>query len=167
MSNVAPVVVICDAGPLIHLDELNALDLLADFDRILAPNSFCSEVRRHRPTVFTQKSVSIRCVAPPESAASAAVRLGRLLSLHQGEIDALALAKSTENSLLLTDDNAARLAATNLSIRVHGTLGVLLRAVRRGQRSRSAAVELLHDIPFRTTLHIKRDLLLDAIKALE
>ncbi len=29
--------VICDAGPFIHLDELNCLDLLADFKEIIVP----------------------------------------------------------------------------------------------------------------------------------
>jgi hypothetical protein len=27
----SPLAVVCDAGPLIHLDELSCLDLLADF----------------------------------------------------------------------------------------------------------------------------------------
>ena len=29
--------VICDAGPFIHLDELNCLDLLADFEEMIVP----------------------------------------------------------------------------------------------------------------------------------
>ena len=33
----SPTKVICDAGPILHLDELNCLDLLADFDTIMVP----------------------------------------------------------------------------------------------------------------------------------
>ena len=35
----APPLVVCDAGPLIHLDEVGALDLLADFAEILVPEA--------------------------------------------------------------------------------------------------------------------------------
>ena len=31
--------VVCDAGPLIHLDELGCLDLLADFSEVLVPET--------------------------------------------------------------------------------------------------------------------------------
>jgi hypothetical protein len=31
--------VVCDAGPLIHLDELGCLDMLADFSAVLVPDS--------------------------------------------------------------------------------------------------------------------------------
>ena len=35
----APPLVVCDARPLIHLDEVGALDLLADFAEILVPEA--------------------------------------------------------------------------------------------------------------------------------
>ncbi|MFO7904169.1 MAG: hypothetical protein R6U98_16015 [Pirellulaceae bacterium] len=38
----------CDAGPLIHLDELGCLTLLSDFARVLLPASVWQEVSRHR-----------------------------------------------------------------------------------------------------------------------
>jgi predicted nucleic acid-binding protein len=50
--------VICDAGPLIHLDELACLDLLSDFKSILIPDEVCSEVEHHRPAVFSHPRLS-------------------------------------------------------------------------------------------------------------
>ncbi len=44
-----PPVVVCDAGPRIHMDELVPLDLLADFPAVLVPDDVRREVRRHRP----------------------------------------------------------------------------------------------------------------------
>jgi hypothetical protein len=38
MNDAQATLVVCDAGPLIHLDELDCLDLLADFSRIVIPN---------------------------------------------------------------------------------------------------------------------------------
>lgn len=42
-------VVIADAGPVIHLDELDCLYLLADFGRVIIPETVWMEVQRHRP----------------------------------------------------------------------------------------------------------------------
>jgi predicted nucleic acid-binding protein len=42
-------VVVTDAGPLIHLDELDVLDLLNDFAEVLVPQAVWREVERHRP----------------------------------------------------------------------------------------------------------------------
>ncbi len=54
-----PPLVICDAGPLIHLDELGGLDLLADFKSIIVPDAVFSEVELHRPAVFSKNSPSL------------------------------------------------------------------------------------------------------------
>ena len=40
-------VAICDAGPLIHLDEIGCIDLLADFQEILIPEPWMQESRQH------------------------------------------------------------------------------------------------------------------------
>ena len=48
MSDQGPPLVVCDAGPLIHLDELEALDLLADFAEVLVPDAVWREVE-HSP----------------------------------------------------------------------------------------------------------------------
>jgi hypothetical protein len=67
-------IVVCDAGPLIHLDEpengdscsgtrnafryrwirdeLGCLDLLSDFSEVLVPEAVWREVRQHRPDDF-------------------------------------------------------------------------------------------------------------------
>lgn len=42
-------VVIADAGPVIHLDELGVLELLADFGKVIIPETVRLEVERHRP----------------------------------------------------------------------------------------------------------------------
>ncbi len=44
--------IVCDAGPLIHLHEISALDLLADFGRVLVPAAVWREVQRHRPAAL-------------------------------------------------------------------------------------------------------------------
>ncbi|HUP25546.1 MAG TPA: hypothetical protein VNB06_21720 [Thermoanaerobaculia bacterium] len=46
--------VVCDAGPLIHLDEVGCLDLLLDFSAILVPEAVGAEVELHRPEARRQ-----------------------------------------------------------------------------------------------------------------
>lgn len=41
-------VVIADAGPVIHLDELGCLSLLADFGRVIIPETVWMEVQQHQ-----------------------------------------------------------------------------------------------------------------------
>jgi len=48
MDKTRPIVV-ADTGPIIHLDELECLDLLADFNKIFVPDAVWREVLRHRP----------------------------------------------------------------------------------------------------------------------
>ena len=102
---------VSDAGPIIHLDELHCLDLLAD------------------------------------------------LALDAGEQEALALMRQQPGALLLTDDAAARLVAEQMGMRVHGTIGVLLRATRRGLRTPEQVLDLLVQLPEHSTLFIRPSLL--------
>lgn len=160
-------VVVCDAGPLIHLDELGCLALLSDFARVLLPASVWEEVSRHRPAALTGTHVALEqsAVAAPLPADLAG--LGRLFALHRAELDALHLARKLEADLFLTDDTAARLAARQLSMPVHGTIGIVLRAIRRGQKSKADVASILRSLPAVSTLHIRRSLLDEIIREIE
>ena len=70
-------------------------------------------------------------------------------------------------ALLLTDDAAARIAAKSLGYRSHGTLGVLLRSIRRSQREREAVIAILRTLPKVSTLHIRQSLLEEIIEQAE
>ena len=47
--------VVCDTGPIIHLDELGCLDLLSDFEKILLALSVVEEIEKHSPAALTAK----------------------------------------------------------------------------------------------------------------
>lgn len=68
---------------------------------------------------------------------------------------------------IVIDDTAARLAAKNLGVMSHGTLGILVRAIRQQTRSKAEILELLRAIPVQTTLHIRASLLADVISEVE
>lgn len=161
------VVVVCDAGPLIHLDELDSLPLLKDFSEVLVPQAVWDEVLRHRPQALQHEEIELSCVTPRESVAPDLEAVSRLFPLHEGETQALQLVRERQTDLLLTDDTAARLAAKNLGIPVHGSIGILVRAIRRGQRSPTDIAVLLKALPERSTLHVKPSLLQEIIRQIE
>lgn len=159
-------VVVCDAGPLIHLDELDCLELLADFHEILVADAVWQEVAQHRPPALQVSSLALRRLSR-RTPGPTLKALAEIFTLHRGELEALDIARSTENSLLLTDDIAARLAARTLQIPVHGSVGIVIRAIRRRQKSKAEVLELPKAIPFRTSLFIKPRLLAELIREVE
>lgn len=91
----------------------------------------------------------------------------RALALAVGEQAALSLMTHHPGAILLTDDAAARLAGEGMGYRVHGTIGVLLRAIRRQQRTVQEIVAVLHGMPARSSLHIRPELLQEIIAEVE
>jgi predicted nucleic acid-binding protein len=153
-------VAICDAGPLIHLDELGCLQLLDEFS-VWVPDAVRREVSYHRPALFLQAEVRFEIRAEVVVSLPTQRTLGEALVLDAGEMEALALMEQMPEALFLTDDAAARLAAQQLGYRAHGTIGILLRSVRRGRLSAAQVRTLLLEIPARSSLHIRPALLSD------
>lgn len=157
--------VIADAGPLIHLDELEVIDLLSDFGKVLVPESVLGESMRHRPEL---KMASWLCVQQVRKTIDPNIRaVMTRYPLHVGELDALNLAMSENNVLFLTDDNAARLAAQSLNLEARGTIGILLRAMRQSRLTKVTTIRILESIPHKSTLHLSRDLLFEVIQAVK
>lgn len=159
MARSRPIRVVCDAGPIIHLDELKCLDLLADFDAVLVLEAVWHEVTRHRPEALTRSDVQLARVTTALREQAGFAALAQAFSLDAGEQEALALVRQQPNAMLLTDDAAARLVAEQMGLRAHGTLGVLLRSIRRGLRTPEQVLSLLRSLPQDSTLYIRTSLL--------
>ena len=113
-------IVISDAGPVIHLDELDCLDLL-DYPEVLVSEAVWREVARHRPQVLHSPAINLKLNA----------------------VDAL----------------SSRVAADSLKVPARGTIGLIIRGVRRHLRTPQEGLNLLGDIPNRSSLHIRPALL--------
>ena len=152
---------IVDAGPVIHLHEIDCLDLLDDFENVLVPEQVWSEIKTHRPQALSHPGLTQRTtpwVVGPELR-----KLIRFLALDEGEQAALVLLSVFPQATFLTDDAAARVAALTLGYKVHGTIGILLRAIRRQQRTREEVLALLGSLPHASSLHIRVALLEEII----
>lgn len=155
---------VCDAGPIIHLDELESLDLVSDFNLVIIPKSVQTEVTKHRPKALQHPEVVfkvIETVSPPEPKL---LILSKAFLLNKGELESLSLIQENTDAIFLTDDAAARLAGEELGYKVHGTVGIILRAIRKKSRTPKEVVGLLHKIPKETTLFLRAALLEEIIQ---
>lgn len=159
MTSKAALSIVCDAGPLIHLDELKVVWLLNDFQQVLIPEQVWAEVAVHRPDMLESLALVYRRIQVEITEAATFQALVQMFSLDRGEQAALSLMQLHPDAIFLTDDAAARLAAMTLGVRVHGTIGILLRAIRRQQLSRAEVIEVLQGLPRQSTLHVKASLL--------
>ncbi len=162
-------IVVADAGPLIHLDELDCLDLLGDFAQVLVTDVVWAEVSRYRPGALVTKSIpTVKRVESGEYQILPSLQIvAQAFELDPGETTALAVMQSAQTAILLTDDSAARLAAESFGFAVHGTIGVLLRAIHRNQRTGTEILNILRNLPNRSTLHIAPRLLAALISEVE
>ncbi|MBW1746313.1 MAG: hypothetical protein JRI62_10835 [Deltaproteobacteria bacterium] len=71
------------------------------------------------------------------------------------------------DAMFLTDDAAARIVAKQLGYNVHGTIGILVRAIRRSQMSPKEVLDILRDIPLKSSLYIRLSLLEDIQKKIK
>jgi predicted nucleic acid-binding protein len=80
---------ICDAGPVIHLDELNCLDLLCDFQEIILADTVWEEVKHHRPTALKNTDIPFVRSAREHPKDELLRTMCRIFSLDAGEAEAL------------------------------------------------------------------------------
>jgi uncharacterized protein len=112
--------VVLDSTCLIGLDQINRLEILpALFEPILAP----PEVERE----FGSSPPWLKIEAPAQSELVKALTV----LVHGGEAEAIALAAERQLRIVL-DDRKARDVAFRMSLKVLGTVGVLIRAKRAG-----------------------------------
>ena len=153
--------VISDSGPLIHLDELDCVDLILYFDKIIIPYTVFEEVKKYRKNLFDNIPDNLFIIKDiPNHDLNI---FFTLYSLQKGEQDCINIAMNFPESIFLTDDSAARLLANQLNIKVHGTIGIILRAIRKELKTKEQVLNILRAIPKKSSLYIKKSLLDDII----
>lgn len=132
--------VVSDSSPLIYLTRLGRLPLLrALHDTVIVPQGVWHEVAvggeglpesTALRAAVSEGWIQVKLPAQPAiELGEAAERLGR------ADIEAVLLAKQL-GAVLLTDDSEARELAESISVRVSGTVGLLVRAKREQQIDR-------------------------------
>lgn len=153
------IVAVADAGPLIHLDEIDSLELLSTVDELLIPQTVYEELDAGS-VPETLAAVEYDLVEADEESDAAST------ALDPGETAALAVA-ADRDAMLLTDDLEARDAAKRAEIEVHGSIGVIVLAYNRGAVSKAEAIELMRALQSETSLFVTEAVVERGIELLE
>ena len=136
---------VSDAGPLIHLAEIDSLELLAMFDTFLVPETVYKEVDAGGvPKGLADLSYEL--VEADESRVETE-------ELDAGERAAIAVAEE-RGVVLLTDDLAAREAASDAGVEVHGSIGVIALGYGHGLLDRDEAASRMRVLQHETSLFV-------------
>jgi predicted nucleic acid-binding protein len=151
--------IVVNASPIIALAKIARLDLLMMDDRnLILPEAVAGEILEGPPNDPARKALLSGWGGKPV----AVVPDPRVLEwgLGAGETAVLSLAKYRE-AVAVVDDRAARVACKVLGIRLIGTLGIILRACKRGRLSSSVeALRALRQVGF----HLDDDVIIKALK---
>lgn len=158
--------IVCDTGPLLHLGEAQALELLARAGAVTIPPAVDLEMRVHQQDWLNQRPawIIVQLLGSPHTTEAAQWQHAGLL--HGGEAAAIALARQLRASWFLTDDTAARVFAQSLGLEVHGSLGMILWAAAMGHLQRAEA-EIALDRLAQSSLWVSARVLTAAKTALE
>lgn len=143
---------VADAGPLIHLAEIDCLSLLQIFEELHVPEGVWREVDRP-PTIRHELTFAKRHTLDREEVDCFTAEHG-LGKLQSGERESLLLCARLKVPVLLTDDLAVRRAAKSLGLTPVGSLGIVARAHRLGRLSADAAEHLLRQLDAVSSLYV-------------
>jgi predicted nucleic acid-binding protein len=155
--------VVADAGPIIHLNEANALELLNILGHVFVPQAVADEVTC---VIGNSWQTGVTLVNLDERTKRRSQMLLSTAGLHRGEAEAIALAGNTKESLLLSDDAAARLYASYINIEVRGSLGLVLAAVAYGRIEKPEGREIIERLA-KSSLWLSKTVFSEAQAALE
>jgi hypothetical protein len=128
------VIVVADAGPLIHLGAIGQLELIRRLSaEVLVPRAVFDEVvvvgAGLPGAAEVQAATWISVVTPARVEVVAALLAS---GLHRGEAEAIAVAVERGADRLLIDERQGRLTAEAMGVAVVGSIGILIAAKVRG-----------------------------------
>lgn len=161
---------VVDAGPLIHLAEVDGLAFLRTFAALHIPDAVWSEtVRPNRVReVDLAELRNIHRHTLPQAYIAQFLQATGLEGLQPGDVESLCLCQHIQVSTLLTDDLSVREAAKQLSLTPVGSLGIVVRAYHVGHISLVDAERYLDALYDTSSLFVTRaivDLAIEQLRA--
>jgi predicted nucleic acid-binding protein len=159
---------VADAGPLIHLTEINCLPLLRLFGTLHVPDGVWSEtVEQDRvQEIDISGLANIRRHTLPQVQVAQFIRQNGLDKLQAGEVECLYLCGTACISTLLTDDLAVREVARSLHLSAVGSLGIIVRAYRERLITLADAERHITELYDLSSLFVTRAIIALAIEQL-
>lgn len=142
-------IVVSDTTPIISLIKIDKLDILeAMFGEVQIPEAVFHELTSN--VLFREEAKAvIECnhikKMPVDNMQSVNL-LRRSTNLDAGESEAIVLADSLDNSILLIDEAKGRRIAKNMGLNIMGTIGILLVAYEDGLLDKESIEECIEGI---------------------
>lgn len=145
---------VSNSSPLIFLAKINQLDLLFTlFDKIFIPLAVFQEVvingkKNGQLDAFSVEEKITEGKIEVKELDNAKIKFPRVThnALHPGELEAIHLALSLPEEVILLDDEEARVFARALGLQVKGTLGLLIDFKKSGMIDHKQALEILRQL---------------------
>lgn len=158
--------IVCDTGPILHLEEAKLLELLQKSGKVYIPKMVDIEMNELSPAWKEHKPKWILIESLLSGEMSEAESLFRAGLLGLGEAEAIILARRLKPQWFLTDDIEARIFASSLGLEVHGSLGLVLWSVAVGHLNYIQSKRALERLT-KTSLWISKDIISQTQEALK
>ena len=160
-------VVVSNSGPLTHLAQVNSFGILNTLKNINITQEVFDEVCLFNnlpgsEEVRKSKIIKVKYLGPKSKDRSKLI--SEKYSLDLGEATSISLAKQEKINTFLTDDLSTRIVAKEFGLKVHGTVGIVLRAFRIGSITKKKSIQVIQDLYKKSSLFITADLVNYAIK---
>ena len=155
--------VVSDAGPIIHLSEINQLPLLKNCGKIYIPERVKIEAEQI-VSIKWPSWIIIEKLSDDES--NRVVFWLRAACLHSGESEVFELFKRLNADWYLTDDAEARLFVSKFGNEVHGTFGVILWSLAHSHIDKNQALDSISALR-RSSIWLSEKIISHAINAVK
>ena len=126
--------VVCNSSPLIHLSKAGKLSLLKDFfQEVFVPEEVWMESVENSGGAQDAKEIEKADWIHPMPIADTDLKKALRLTIDEGEAAAIVLALEEKADIILMDDYDGRAVAREYSLKVIGTIGILLKAKLEGK----------------------------------
>ncbi len=142
-----------DAGPFIHLLEIEGVSLFGLFNSIQTTEEIVNECK---PKLLQFPNVTLTFLSGQSK--DFAKYLIEQHSLDMGEATTLALCRQEKIKLFFTDDLEARHVANSLGFEAHGSISIILRAFRENIISKQEAKEKVNQLYTQSSLFLTKNL---------
>ena len=159
---------VVDAGPLIHLAEIDCFRLLRAFGTLWVPHAVWLETaEQNRLSQYDlSEEPNILQYSAPQLDVTRFVKENSLTDLHAGEQECLYLCRERGIATILTDDLAVRDAARRLNLVPVGSLGIVVMAYKQKDISLPDAERHIAELYDISSLFVTRDIVDMAIEQL-
>src|SRR3989304_8028508 len=142
LMKISPIPVVSDSDVIIHLSKLEKLYLLQSlYIEVAVPEYVKSEILNKKNAEIQNAITSfLRVFATDENKAKA---IAQVHGIHIGEAHVKLLGEKLQATLFLSNERKVRKAAKEEGFVVAGTIGIILKAVKRGIIKKPEAIVLL------------------------